>query len=292
MKHRCICCGLCNHKIIWNDKIRVGKNIFSKNRIKIVCCNSCDLVSLKKKIKILEDSSIARDLYNNNNSIKEFIRFHYPREIKKIKYIEKYINFKNKKVLESNCGSGILINYLKKKSSLTAGLDNKLYENFIKKKGHYFFSSINEIVAKKIKFDAILSLSELEHKVNPILFLKNLKRILSSSGKLILRIPNYNNIYKFLLGYDFLKYDFRNSHNYYFSEKNLDLIFSKLNFKIIEKIGMNEYSFNHLLSYAKTKKRVNNKDVLNFLDKKRDRNLVSNVEKNMISTSLLYILKK
>ncbi len=292
MKYRCICCGLRNHKVIWNDKIRVGKNIFSKNKQKLIACNSCGLVSLKKKTKILEDSSIARNLYNNNNSIKEFIKFHYPREIKKIRFIEKYINFKNKKVLESNCGSGILINYLKKKSSYTAGLDNKLYENFIKKNGHSFYSSINDILTKKTKFDAILSLSELEHKINPILFLKNLKKILSSNGKLILRIPNYNNIYKFLLGYDFLKYDFRNSHNYYFSEKNLDIIFSKLNFKIIKKVGMNEYSFNHLLNYVKTKKRVDNKDVLNFLNKKRDYNLVSNIEKNMISTSLLYILKK
>lgn len=292
MKYRCICCGLHNHKVIWNDKIRVGKNIFSRNRKKVIACSCCGLVSLEKKIRILENSSIARNLYNNNNSIKEFIKFHYPREIKKIKFIEKYVNLKNKKVLESNCGSGILINYLKKKSSHTSGLDNRLYGNFIKKNGHFFYSSINEILAKKVKFDAILSLSELEHKINPILFLKNLKKLLSGNGKLILRVPNYNNIYKFLLGYDFLKYDFRNSHNYYFSEKNLDIIFSKLNFKIIEKVGMNEYSFNHLLTYVRNKKRVNNKGVLNFFEKKKDQNLVTNIEKNMISTSLLYILSK
>ena len=39
-----------------------------------------------------------------------------------------------------------------------------------------FYSSVNEIIAKKIKFDAILSISELEHKINPILFLKNLRK--------------------------------------------------------------------------------------------------------------------
>ena len=67
-----------------------------------------------KKTSKLENSSIARNLYNNDNSIKEFIKFHKPREIKKIKFIEKFFNFENKKVLESNCGSGILINYLRK----------------------------------------------------------------------------------------------------------------------------------------------------------------------------------
>ena len=269
MKYRCICCGLYDHKVIWNDKIRVGKNIFSKNKKKVIACNVCDLVSLKKKNKILENSSISRNLYNNNNSIKEFIKFHYPREIKKIRFIEKFVNLKNKKNFRIELWIWNTYKSPKKKSSHTAGLDDKLYKNFIKRNGHSFYSSVNEIIAKKIKFDAILSLSELEHKINPILFLKNLRKILSDDGKLILRIPNYNNIYKFLLGHDFLKYDFRNSHNYYFSEKNLDIIFSKLKFKTIKKVGMNEYSFNHLLTYLKTKKRVNNKDVINFLEKKR-----------------------
>ena len=103
----------------------------------------------KNKTKKLENSSIARNLYNNDNSIKEFIKFHKPREIKKIKYIEKFFNFKNKKVLESNCGSGILINYLKRKSSETTGLDDKFYQNYVKKWSS-LFSSMNDIIKEKI----------------------------------------------------------------------------------------------------------------------------------------------
>mgnify|MGYP005997735769 CR=1 FL=1 len=114
MKSKCICCNKQNFRVVWNDKIRIGKKYFSKKKIKIISCNECNLVSLKKKIKKLENSSIARNLYNNNNSIREFIKFHKPREIKKIKFIEKYLSFKNKKILESNCGSGLLLNYLKK----------------------------------------------------------------------------------------------------------------------------------------------------------------------------------
>ena len=290
MTSKCICCNKTDYKVIWNKKIRTGKNTFSKNNVKIICCKNCDLVSLKKKSDKLEDSSIARNIYNINNSIKEFDKFHKPREIKKIKFIEKFLNFENKKVLESNCGSGILINYLKKKSSQTTGLDSNFYSNYVKRNGHNFFSSLSDILKEKKKYDIILSLSELEHKLNPDLFLKSLKKILKKNGYLVLRIPNYFNIYKFLLGDNFLRYDFRSGHNYYFSEKNLDLLFSKLNFKTIKKIGMNEYSFNHLLTYLKTKKRVSSNKVINFFNQKYDNDLVFNVEKNMISTSLLYIL--
>ena len=292
MKSRCICCNKQNFKVVWNDKIRIGKNSFSKNKIKIISCHNCNLVSLKKKTKKLENSSIARNLYNNDNSIREFVKFHKPREIKKIKFIEKFVNFKNKKVLESNCGSGILINYLKKKTLHTTGLDNKFYCNYVKKNKHHFFSSLDDIIKEKKKYDVILSLSELEHKLNPELFLKKLKKILNKDGYLILRIPNYLNIYMFLLGYNYLRYDYRSSHNYYFSEKNLDLLFLKSNFKIIKKVGMNEYSFNHLLTYLKTEKRVPSNKVMNFFNHKQDNHFISNIEKNMISTSLLYILSK
>ena len=292
MKNKCICCDKQNFKVVWNDKIRIGKNSFSKDKKKIVSCNNCNLVSLKKKTSKLENSSIARNLYNNDNSIKEFIKFHKPREIKKIKFIEKFFNFENKKVLESNCGSGILINYLRKKSSQTTGLDDKFYQNYVKKNGHHFFSSLDDIIKEKKKYDVILSLSELEHKLNPDLFLKKLKKILNKSGSLIIRIPNYFNIYMLLLGYNYLRYDYRSSHNYYFSEKNLDLLFSKSNFKIIKKVGINEYSFNHLLTYLKMGKRVSLNKTMNFFNNKQDSHLISNIEKNMVSTSLLYILSK
>lgn len=291
MKTKCICCKNYKHKVIWNDKIRVGKKNFSLDKKKIFACLNCDLVSLEKKSKKLENSSIARNLYNNNNSIKTFLKFHTPREIKKIKFIENHIKFKKKKILESNCGSGILLNYLKKKSKITAGLDNKFYSSYVKKNGHIFFNSLNEIIKKKEKFDIILSLSELEHKLDPISFLKSLKRILKEKGLIVLRIPNFNNIYMHLIGKDFLRYDYRSSHNYYFSEKNLDMIFFNLKFKIIKKLGFNEYSFNHLLTYFQNKKRVSTNDTIKFLTKKKDIDLVSNIEKKMISTSLIYIIR-
>ena len=76
-----------------------------------------------------------------------------------------------------------------------------------------------------MKFDIIFSLSEIEHKFDPISFLRKLKKVLAANGIIIIRIPNFNNVYMKLLGKSFFKYDYRISHNFYFSEKNLDLLF-------------------------------------------------------------------
>ena len=287
-------CLACNGKkinLIWNDKIRSARKKFTKNNEKIYQCQNCELVFLKKKRKILEDSGLSRKLYNKDNSINEFFNFHTPRELKKLDLIKKHINFKNKQVLESNCGAGIIINNLRKISKLTVGVDNSIYKKFLEENGHLFFKDIDTIINKKIKFDVILSLSEIEHKHDPILFLKKLKKIVKKDGYIVLRIPNFYNIYMVLLSKDFFKYDYRTSHNYYFSERNLDLIFKKLNFKIYLKKGFNEYSANHLFTDLKNKKRVNGNKINNIFKKKADNLIVKNIENSKVSTSLIYILK-
>ena len=288
---KCLICNGKNFNLIWNNKIRAGRKKFTKNKEKIYQCLNCDLVFLDKKRKILEDSGLTRKLYNKDNSINEFFNFNSPRELKKLKFIKNHINFKNKDVLESNCGAGIIINNLKKTSKVTAGLDSLIYKKFLNKNKHLYFKDIEEIIKFKKKFDIILSLSEIEHKYNPILFLNNCKKIIKKNGYIILRIPNFHNIYMLLLKNYFFKYDYRTSHNYYFSEKNLDLMFKKLNFEIYLKKGFNEYSSNHLFTYLKNKKRVPANKIKNIFTKKADLDIVKNIEKSKISTSLIYILK-
>ena len=94
------------------------------------------------------------------------------------------------------------------------------------------------------------------------------------------------------MGYNFFKYDYRISHNYYFSEKNLDILFNKLGFKVIKKVGLNEYSFDHLLNYIFFKKRVKTKGLKKYFDKKDNLFVKKNVENSLTSTSLLYIIAK
>ena len=289
--YKCIVCKKNKFDLIWNDKIRTSINTFSQKKEKILQCQNCNLVFLKKPKKYLENSAITRNLYNKNNSIKEFFLFHTNREKGKLNFIKKYVNFNNKKILESNCGAGILIHILKKRARQTAGLDNKHYKNFVTSQGHKFYSSIAEIHKGKKKFDIILSLSELEHKYDPINFVIGLKKCLSKNGLIIFRIPNFYNIYMYTLNKNFLKYDYRSIHNYYFSEKNLNLMFKKLNFKIIERLGYNEYSLNHLLTYIKTKKRVKLSKINKYFSKSEENFFKSNIENTLSSTSLIYILK-
>lgn len=151
MISNCLVCNKNRFKIIWNDKIRSGKNKFTKKKEIIYKCLNCNLVFLKNRRKKLENSLIARSLYNKNSSIKEFIKFHKPRELKKLELCRKFIKFKNKNILESNCGAGALLIKLKKEARTTNGIDDKYYKDYLEQNGHNYFSSLNDAIDKKKK---------------------------------------------------------------------------------------------------------------------------------------------
>ena len=285
-------CPICKKSetiLIWNNKLRSGKDKWTKNKHKILQCKNCDLVFLEKRNKHLEDNKIFRKIFDGSNSVSKYYSFNKPREKLKLKKIQSYINFKNKKILESGCGAATNLDYLKKYAKLTAGLDSHIYQNHVMK-NHKYFNSLSKLKESKEKFDIILSLAEIEHKFNVLNFVKILIGKLNKNGFLIFRIPNFNNIYKFMLNNDFLRYDYRVSHNYYFNEKSADFLFKKLKLKTFVKTGLQEYDFNHLLEYVKTRKRV--KDYKKIYNKRVIDITNSNLEKYKVSTSLLYILQK
>ncbi len=263
---KCPLCGSNKNTLIWNNKLRSGKNIWTKKKHKIYKCNSCSLGFLEKRDDLLEDNSIFRKLYDGSNSIKKYLSFNRPRELHKLYKIKKLLSFKNKSILESNCGAASILDLLKNESKFTAGLDDKIYKKHVEKK-HIFFSNLKQLNQSKIKFDIILSLAEIEHKKNPISFVRLLIKNLKKGGLIIFRIPNYQNIYKLLGGEYFLKYDFRLSHNFYFDQISADYFFKKLKLKIVKKNGFQEYDANHLFTFANTLKRSTK--VKKFFSKKQ-----------------------
>jgi len=285
-------CPICKNKkkkLIWNNPIRSGKNKFTKNLEKIFWCLNCDLRYSEKFRYNLQDNKFFRKLYDGSNTVKKYESFNKKREKFKLNKIQKFISFKNKTILESNCGAATNLDYLKKVAKKTVGLDSEIYKDHVEKK-HMFFKSIIDLKRSGIKFDIILSLAEIEHQYDVIKFISNLKNILKKNGHLIFRIPNYNNIYLYLLGRKFLKFDFRTSHNYYFSEVSCDYLFKKLKLRTVAKKGLQEYPINHLIEYLKKGKRV--KKYPNLINKKISNEVSDNLENYMVSTSLLYILKK
>ena len=73
---KCLVCSGTKFQIVWNDRIRISRNNFSRKKEIILKCKNCELVFLKKRRRDLENSYKTRKIFNKDASIKEFLSFH------------------------------------------------------------------------------------------------------------------------------------------------------------------------------------------------------------------------
>ena len=297
-------CPICKSKktqLIWNDKIRKGITSLTNEKKQIYRCIICDVSFLKKRYLSLPDDAILRKI-KDKKEIKKLHLFHVKRELPKLKKIMKIYKYNKKRVLLVNCDFGLtILDKIKKIARLTAGIsesDNSFYlKSYLKKKKHLFFDKLEQVISKKYKFDVIISPAQIEHVYDPSKYLNTFKKILSKTGVIILRVPNHDNIYKYILKKNFLNKDYRVSHNFYFSDKSCEYLFKKNKFKIIKKSGIMEHDVNNLLNYMRLgrrpmqyEKKIKNNNFL-YLNKKVNKQLVNNLENSPIPSHLLYVIK-
>jgi len=295
-------CPICKSKkniLIWNDKIRSSIKKLTTHKKKIFRCFVCDVSFLEKRYKFLPEKSILRKI-NRKSQIMKLHLFHSRREEPKLKKILEIYDYKDKKVLLANCSYGLtILDKIKKTAKLTAGLSESDYsfyvEEYLRKKKHLYFKNLNDIKKTGKKFDVIISPAEIEHVYNPSRYLKDFKKILTKNGVIILRIPNHDNIYKYVLNKIYLKEDYRISHNFYFSKKSCEYLFKKNSFKIKDCLGLMEHDLNNLLHYIKIFKRPMqyDKNIVNIFSLNRLKNstLTKNIEKSPIPSHFLYMIQ-
>ncbi|MBT4175147.1 class I SAM-dependent methyltransferase [archaeon] len=100
---------------------------------------------------------------------------------------------KGKNILELGCGSAPLIEILQKKQTYT-GIDlNKTVIKTLKEKypkhKFYMFNLEQDTISLKEKYDIILLVAFIEHMKNPDHLFKQIKKMLTPEGKIVLTTP-------------------------------------------------------------------------------------------------------
>lgn len=132
------------------------------------------------------------DIYERENNDIKVYAFHYQRFIEAVKYIDAS---GDKYILNMWSRTGSAIDFLRKLNPDVNIFNCELSHNLSKiaKKNYpeeYFAeSSLHELPFADDKFDYVLSLETLEHVPDPILFLREVKRVLKKGGVLVMSTP-------------------------------------------------------------------------------------------------------
>jgi 2-polyprenyl-3-methyl-5-hydroxy-6-metoxy-1,4-benzoquinol methylase len=153
---------------------------------------------------------------------------------------------KRKKILDFGCNLGHLTSMIKKAApgSEVYGADINDFALKCARKKHKCikFYEINNKFLENNKFDIIVVSHVLEHIKKRKEFMKNLSKILSDNGKIIIAIPQERvkgDVAIVQLFYNFMKLRFKNPHVVKLYYNDLEDLFNKIGFKIDEKIYTN-----------------------------------------------------
>ena len=142
---------------------------------------------------------------NKNNLLKKYYNSVYVKGEKKVytdtgnsevKETVKQFNWKNKKVLDVGCGTGLFCYTVAKKGAIVTGIDySEESINIAKNYKHknLIFKNADIYDGLDSKYDIIVSLGTLEHMDNPLKILRIFKKHLKKNGKIVITSPNWTN---------------------------------------------------------------------------------------------------
>ena len=203
-------------------------------------------------------------------------------------------------------GYGYFTEVVKKKFKTfsVSGMDlnhNKLNygKNTLKLNFNAIYNKIEDesfIKKNEENFDIITSWHVLEHVFDPILWLKNIYRLLKKGGYIILELPNEDDeLIKLSSGYSNIVHF--QDHVNYFTKNTLQKLFELCGIENYEIKGIQRYGFYNYIDWIRfnTKDKVISDDYRNIKDEPRseiEKMWIKYREDNLIADTLFAVIKK
>ena len=244
----CIICEKSNFETI-SERVR------DSIKFKVLECKDCSLLQLSPRPSIDED----KDFYDNNYQSKNIGE---PTDLKSIKsnssddtyrraeLVSKYIK-SSSSILDIGSGYGFFLQEMFNRGYNITGIEiSKEKRKISLKVSNVKVLDINLYKDNKELpiFDCITLFHVLEHISDPTQFLKVIKKHLSNNGKLIIEVPNVDDM---LLKEckQYKDFYWQRAHLFYFNVKTLEKIVKNSNFVTVDVSYVQRYSIENFMNW-------------------------------------------
>ena len=265
----------------------------SKKKIKVFYEKKNNFYFLQKSIYSKEES-FDRLFKDNPKNKKFYLNINNKKLKTKIIDDEKrrYNSFKgiikNGSILDFGAGYGEFLKKFKRKNVAAVEKRNRCIQ-YLEKNKIKVFQELNSINSK---FDFITLFNSLDHLETPNLVLKKMKSLLNKKGRLIIEVPNSNNLLYLMNLKEYKNLSFCKKHLIIFSERVLKKLLTHSGFYTEKIYYYQRYNFDNHLNWMINKRPNGHNELKNFSDKNLKMKYEHMLIKRKLTDTLILIARK
>jgi 2-polyprenyl-3-methyl-5-hydroxy-6-metoxy-1,4-benzoquinol methylase len=253
----CEICGARRWTEVYSGSVRAGSYGNSISSV-IAQCNKCSVLRLNEA-DCIQHSSYESEEYRASLGETHDENLYHSLHDWHIKYtlnLDEAIAFRNNVVVDVGCGAGSLLDHVSGLAQSAVGIEpNKELGSRLTVRGLTWFPSLGAAIHDlEDKVDLVICNQVIEHVENPLVFLKDIFRLLKKGGILILSTPNLNDILSQVCPDAFPSFFYRTQHRWYFDAESLKKAAELAQFKDCRIKFVHRYGLSNALYWIKDNK--------------------------------------
>lgn len=255
---QCKICGSGEFSVVYEGPIRMGRfgNV-SAIKYSIKKCLSCSVIFLPDIIEdhaLYYESQSYREEVDGIVSDSEYFLLHDSEQASHFRITGTSI-FRNKIVADIGCGAGSFLDFIRGHAKEAIGIEpSTIYRNSLQKRGYLSYPYVKDALPEKEnQVEVAVSFSVLEHVEDPLVFLKEIYKLLSPGGKLILSTPNADDILLSALPDAYSQFFYRKAHLWYFNRNALLKILQLSGFSGIRIIPHHRFDLSNFMLWLRNR---------------------------------------
>lgn len=253
----CKICGGVELKVVYEGPIRTGKfGEVSSEPHRLYQCNSCHIIFLPAVVEdfaaYYEGQGYRREV-DGSAEVSDYFRMHDSEQLRHLA-VTGTSAFRNKVVADVGCGAGSFLDIIRGHARSAIAVEpSALYRDSLSSRGYAAYPYVRDMLLDyENRVDMVVSFSVLEHIVDPLSFLEEIRRLLSKDGRMIISTPNADDVLLDALpGYQ--QFFYRRSHLWYFNPVSLAKLLELAGFKRIRIIPFHRFGLGNFLAWLRDK---------------------------------------
>lgn len=232
---QCPICGSPHLDVVYHGPIRMGRfGERSAQSYSIPLCRGCDAAWLEERFFDYAQPAY-REQVDDGASIEAYRRIHDRDQARALVEVGTDA-LRDRVVADIGCGGGAFLDSVKGFATRTVAIEPaRFYHDALRAKGHDPYDCLDQALVEHVgRVDLAVCLSVIEHVEDPVILLKQARRLLKPGGRLVLSTPNRADWLLQLLPAEYGEFFYRAAHRWYLTAPSLREVAARAGFKTIE----------------------------------------------------------